>query len=496
MASALENQQLHFILVPMMAQGHMIPMIDIAKLLACQGVIATIVTTHHNALRHKALIDRARANGLPIQLLQLRFPTREVGLPDGCESIDALPSRDYALRFFAAADMLQQPLEDLIAEMNPRPNCIISDFILAWTSVVATKFQIPRIIFHGISCFTLLSVHNLRRSGLHESVSSDDEPFFIPNFPHQIEITRNKLPGMLKESHGDIMAPLRRRIREGEESAYGVLINSFNELEAKYYELFKETKHGKAWCIGPVSLCNKDELDLVDRGNKASIDKNKCLEWLDLREPKSVIYFCLGSMNSLTVQQLIEIGLALEASDHPFVWVIKGGESNEEFRNWLSEEGFEERNKERGMLIKGWAPQVLILSHWAVGGFLTHCGWNSTLEGLCAGVPMVTWPMFGEQFLNEKVIVEVLRVGYRVGVDVFVDWGVESKVEFLVGKENIERSVRRLMDKSSEECEEMRRRVEEIGEMGRRAMEDGGSSHFNLSLFIQDIVDQMSKKNT
>ncbi|KAK9124081.1 hypothetical protein Sjap_013683 [Stephania japonica] len=129
---------------------------------------------------------------------------------------------------------------------------------------------------------------------------------------------------------------------------------------------------------------------------------------------------------------------------------------------------------------------MLILSHQAIGGFLTHCGWNSTFEALGAGVSKITWPLFGEQFLNEKVIVDVLKVGYRVGVDVYVEWGQEERFEVVVKREEIERGVRKLMDKS-EEHEEMRIRAKEIGEMGRRAMESGGSSHLNLSHFIQDI---------
>ncbi|KAK9168543.1 hypothetical protein Syun_000683 [Stephania yunnanensis] len=137
---------------------------------------------------------------------------------------------------------------------------------------------------------------------------------------------------------------------------------------------------------------------------------------------------------------------------------------------------------------------MLILSHNAIGGFLMHCGWNSTFEALCAGVPMITWPIFSEQFLNEKVIVDLLKVGYRVGVDVYVEWGQEESIGVVLKREEIERGVRKLMDKSSEEYEEMKRKVVEIGEMGRRAMESGGSSHLNLSLFIQDIANQVREK--
>jgi len=112
----------------------------------------------------------------------------------------------------------------------------------------------------------------------------------------------------------------------------------------------------------------------------------------------------LGSLNRLAPSQLIELGLGLEASSRPFIWVIRGGYKREEMEKLLSKDGFEERVKGRGFLIWGWAPppQVLILSHPAIGGFSTHCGWNTTVEGICAGVPMVTWPLFTEQFFNEN----------------------------------------------------------------------------------------------
>ncbi|KAK9158702.1 hypothetical protein Scep_005276 [Stephania cephalantha] len=491
---------LHFILVPFMAAGHMIPMIDIAKLIARRGAIVTIATTHHNALRHKPLIDRAAASGLPIRLLQLHFPTQQAGLPDGCESVDALPYLHLVPNFFSALEMLRPQLEQFLAAdaTDPKPDCLISDAFLTWTSTVSTKFEIPRIVFHGTSCFCLACVHNLQsNSHLLKTIESDDELFLIPNLPHPIEISRDKLPGALKKTDDANIDAIRNKIAEGEESAYGVIVNSFDELEPEYAELYREARQGKVWCVGPVSLVNKEELDVAERGNKASIDKNKCLEWLDSRELNSVVYVCLGSMCRLTAKQLIEIGMALEASEHPFVWVIRSDEERyRELESWLDREGYEERNKERGLVIRGWAPQVMILSHGSVGGFLTHCGWNSTLEAVCAGVPMLTWPMFAEQFLNEKMIVEVLKVGHSVGAEVSIEWPEvdDEEVEVLV-KEKIERGVRRLMDKSGE-YDEMKRRVEEIGEMGRRAMEEGGSSHLNLSLFIQDVVNQGSKSTS
>jgi UDP-glucosyl transferase 73C len=170
----------------------------------------------------------------------------------------------------------------------------------------------------------------------------------------------------------------------------------------------------------------------------------------------------------------------------PLIWVIRGGYKKEEMEKWLLEDGFEERVKGRGFLIRGWAPQVLILSHPAIGGFLTHCGWNSTLEGICGGIPMITWPLFGEQFFNEKFIVHVLEIGVRVGVEVVIHFGDEEKFGVLVKRENIKEAVGMVMGEG-EEKEKRRERVRQLAEMAKKAIEEGGSSYLNITLLLEDI---------
>jgi UDP-glucosyl transferase 73C len=188
---------------------------------------------------------------------------------------------------------------------------------------------------------------------------------------------------------------------------------------------------------------------------------------------------------------MIELGLALEATKRPFIWVIREGNQLEELKKWIEESGFEGRINGRGLVIKGWAPQLLILSHPSIGGFLTHCGWNSTIEAICGGVPMVTWPLFGDQFLNEIFVVQILKVGVKIGVESPMKWGEEEESGVLVKKEDIERGIEMLMDETSEN-EERRKKIRELGEMAKKAVEKGGSSHTNITLFIQDII-QKSK---
>ncbi|XP_057462228.1 UDP-glycosyltransferase 73C4-like [Actinidia eriantha] len=479
---AAQAHQPHFIVFPLMAQGHMIPMIDISKLLAQRGVKVTIVTTPLNAEQFKTIIARAKGS---IQFLELGFPCEEAGLPAGCENLDKLPSFDWASKFFVATSLLKEPLEQKLGEMKPKPSCIISDMGFPWTSDLATKFHIPRLVFHGTCCFSLLCSLNIKAHNVLDQVNSDSEYFVAPGLPHKIELTKAQLPGFNPSSSSGLKN-VSDQIRKAEKEVYGVVVNTFEELEAEYVMGYKKAKGARVWCIGPVSMCNKEVLDKADRGKKASIDEHHCLKWLDSRDPGSVIYTCLGSLSRLTTPQMIEIGLGLEESNRPFIWVVR--ENSDGLEKWMLEEGFKERTRERGLLIRGWAPQVLILSHPSIGAFFTHCGWNSTLEGVCAGVPMMTWPMFAEQFCNEKLVVQVLRIGVSVGVEVPMRWGEEEKAGVLVKKDTVKEAIDDLMD-GGIEGEERRTRARQLGEMANRATEEAGSSHLNITMLIQDVME-------
>lgn len=489
MASQLLHHQLHFVLIPLMSPGHLIPMIDMAKLLAQHGIIVTIVTTPLNAVRFHSTIQRAVESGLSIHLLQLQFPSADAGLPPGCENMDKLGSRNLIKNFFHAISLLQKPFEELFHNLQPRPSCIISGKNLPWTVDTARKFKIPRIFFDGMGCFSSTCTHKLEVSEVHSTVSKF-ESFVIPDMPHRIELTKVQLPEILNPGSEDL-TEVRDKIRAADNTADGIVINTFQELETEYVKEYKKFKGDRVWCIGPVSACNKLNLDKAERGEKASMNEKKCLQWLDSCECGSVIYACLGSICGLTSWQLMELGLGLEASNHPFIWVIRGGEKSEELERWILQDGFEERTKQRGLLIRGWAPQVLILSHPAIGGFLTHCGWNSTLEGVCAGLPLVTCPLFAEQFYNEKLAEKVLGIGVSAGVEVAVTWGLEDKSGIVMKREKVKEAIEKVMDKG-EEGEERRNRAKELGEVARKAIENGGSSYLNMEMLIKFVLQQIS----
>uniref|UniRef100_A0A1D1YS43 Glycosyltransferase n=1 Tax=Anthurium amnicola TaxID=1678845 RepID=A0A1D1YS43_9ARAE len=486
--SSMGEQKLHFVLVPLMAQGHVIPMVDLARLLAERGALVSLIATPHNLSRVRAAADSAGAAGLPIRFVPIPFPCAEVGLPEGCENIDLLPTNAQGHNFFDANRLMRDPLQRHLRDNPPLPDCVVSDFCLPWTRDVADEFGVPRFIFYPICCFTLLCQHNLTHHGAYDKVADAMEPVLVPDVPHRVEITMAQAPGFFP---GDDWKEFNGEFDAAQQTCDGTIVNTFAGLEPLYIEAFGRARGKKTWAVGPVSLCNKDDVDKVSRGDKASVDVEMCMSWLDSMKPRSVLYVSFGTLVRTPLSQAVEIGMALEASGHPFVWTIKAGEQYAEVEQWLAD-GFEERTKDRAIIIMGWAPQVMILSHPSVGGFLTHCGWNSSMEAITAGVPMITWPALVDQFLNQRFMVDVLQVGVEVGLKDPGWWGIENR-DPLVKREVVEKAVERLMDRGAD-GEQRRARARELGKMARSAMEVGGSSHTDLTLFI-DEVRESAKNN-
>nr|GEV79639.1 retrotransposon protein, putative, Ty1-copia subclass [Tanacetum cinerariifolium] len=324
---ASPHTDLHFVLFPLMSQGHLIPMVDMARILAQRGAIVTIVTTPVNAKRFKPVIDRAIEAKLQILFLELPLPLDEVGLPEGCENFDSLPSHAHALNMYSAMNMLENPAEISLKTLCTPPSCIISDSSFPWTINIAKRLNIPRLIFYGPGCFAFLCMHILTHTNILNEIDTNSEYFAIPGLPDRIEVTKPQ--------------------------AFHL---GFEELEPKYVEAFTKAKNKKVWCIGPVSLCNKSFNDLAERGNKAAVDGHNCIKWLDSREPGSVVYVCLGSLSYASTEQAIEIGLGLELSNLFFIWFIRN--TTDEYERWLLEEGYEERVKDRGLMYIGMRQNV------------------------------------------------------------------------------------------------------------------------------------------
>nr|AVW82179.1 UDP-glucosyltransferase UGT73C24 [Barbarea vulgaris subsp. arcuata] len=484
------HDPLHFVVIPYMAQGHMIPLVDISRLLSQrQGVTVSIITTTQNVAKIKTSLSSS--SSFPsINIVEVKFPSQQAGLPEGCESIDMLDSMGDMVKFFDAANLLEEQVEKAMQEMvQPRPSCIIGDMSLPFTSRLAKKFKIPKILFHGFSCFSLMCIHVVRESRVLKDIESNDEYFELPGLPDRVELTKPQVSVLQPVSVEGHLKESTNKIIEADNDSYGVIVNSFEELEVDYAREYRKARAGKVWCIGPVSLCNKLGLEKAERGDKASIGQDQCLQWLDSQETGSVLYVCLGSLCNLPLAQLKELGLGLEETNKPFIWVVREWGKFGDLAKWIQETGFEERIKGRGLVIKGWAPQVFILSHPSIGGFLTHCGWNSTLEGITAGVPLLTWPLFAEQFLNEKLVVQILKAGLKIGVEKSMIYGKEEEIGVLASRESVRKAVDELMG-DSEEAKERRRKVKELSDLANKALEEGGSSYSNIELLIEDIMEQ------
>ncbi|PNX87274.1 anthocyanin 3'-O-beta-glucosyltransferase, partial [Trifolium pratense] len=278
-------------------------------------------------------------------------------------------------------------------------------------------------------------------------------------------------------------------LNDSSRRSYGAVFNSFHSLEGAYEEHYKNAFGTKCWSLGPVSSwVNQDVSDKAERGHKKVEEEDEdgdLFKWLNSKKENSVIYVCFGSVNKFSTSQLIEIAHALEASSHDFIWVVRKNNDKEGEDEGFMEE-FEKRVKEsnKGYLIWGWAPQLLILENKAIGAIVTHCGWSTATESINIGLPMVTWPLFADQFFNEKMLVDVLKIGVSVGAK---EWRNYDEFGSEVVKRNeIEKAIRLVME-NGKEAEEMRLRAKSLSDDAKKAILVGGSSHANLTLLIEEL---------
>jgi hypothetical protein len=212
-------------------------------------------------------------------------------------------------------------------------------------------------------------------------------------------------------------------------------------------------------------------------------DVPECLTWLDSQPSGSVVFLCFGSLGVFTKEQLEEIAVGLERSGQRFLWVVRNPPSRNQSvaiavqpdpdLDSLLPDGFLGRTKDRGLVVKSWAPQVAVLNHDSVGGFVSHSGWNSVLEAVCAGVPMVSWPLYAEQRFNRVVLVEEIKIALPME---------ESKDGFVNATE-VEKRVRELME--SEEGESIRKRTLALKSEANAALSEGGTSRVALTKLVE-----------
>ncbi|KAL6589478.1 hypothetical protein ACP70R_050348 [Stipagrostis hirtigluma subsp. patula] len=456
------------LLLPEPGSGHLMSLIEAGKRLLGQGagddhrgeftvtVLVVRPPTAESASEVDAHVRRVAASSHGIQFHHL--PAVEP--PTGCVG----NLQEFKSRYMG----LYKP-HVAAAARELRAAALVVDFFATTVIDAARELAVPAYVYFT-STAALLAL-TLRLPALDEAVAVDFEAFEgtvdVPGLP---PVPAASIPGFLgrrKSPNYTWFVYHGRRFMDAD----GIIVNTVAEIEQGVLTAIAEGRcvPGRPapalYPIGPV----------IDLGFKESGEH--CVRWLDAQPRASVVFLCFGSLGWFNAGKAREVATGLERSGHRFLWALRGPPAagslhpTEAALDELLPAGFLERTKERGLVWPRWAPQKEILAHSAVGGFVTHCGWNSTLESLWHGVPLVPWPLYAEQHLNAFELVAAAGVAVPLKVD--------RKRDNFVEAAELERAVRSLMG-GDEEGRKAREKAREMKAACRRAVEEGGSSDVSL----------------
>ncbi|XP_057489781.1 UDP-glycosyltransferase 88B1-like [Actinidia eriantha] len=451
------------ILYPSPGMGHLVSMVELGKVLVSQypslSIIILITTAPFDTGSTAPYINRVSATTPSIVFLPL--PTisppsdSSLGMADLLFEIPRLTNPN-----------LHQALQTI--SNKSRPTASIIDFFCNASFEVFTSLNIPT-YYYCPSSSSILSVL-LSIPTFHQVIIERIKDLSTSiQFPGLPLIRTSDLPRHFFNPNGIAYKSLFSTAIQMAKSS-GIIANTWRAFEPRAIKTISDglctpnLPTPQVYYIGPLIAASGDCND------------HKCLSWLDSQPSRSVVFLCFGSMGRFKSEQLMDMAIGLEQSGQRFLWVVRSpiaeGETEPDL-DILLPEGFLERTKGRGLVVKSWAPQVAVLSHDSVGGFVTHCGWNSTLEAVCAGVPMVAWPLYAEQRMNRVVLVEVIKVALPVE---------ESEGGFVRAAE-VEMRVRELME--SKRGKEVRERVMEMRESAKAAVGEGGPSRLGLAKLVE-----------
>ncbi|XP_044475056.1 7-deoxyloganetin glucosyltransferase-like [Mangifera indica] len=477
MGSLAAVEKPHAVCIPYPAQGHINPMLKLAKILHHKGFHITFVNTEFN---HQRLLKSRGADSLT-GLPSFRFETIPDGLPatdvDATQDIPSLcdsTSKTCLPHFKNLLDRLNDPSSDV-----PPVSCIVSDGVMSFTLDAAEELGIPEVLVLTTSAcgfmayvhygqliekgYTPLKDESLLTNGYLETV--------IDWIPGMKDIRLRDIPTFIRTTDlNSFMINFIPSVTERAKRASAIVLNTFQDLEQDVLSAFASILP-PVYSIGPLHLQVNQipDNDTKQIGSNLWKEETECLEWLDLKEPNSVVYVNFGSITVMTVDQLIEFSWGLANSKQTFLWVIRpdlvAGDTAILPPEFLTE------TKERSILAN-WCPQEQVLSHPSIGGFLTHSGWNSTLESISSGVPMVCWPFFAEQQTNCRYSCK--------------EWGVGMEIDNDVKRDEVEALVREVME--GEKGKEMRKKAIEWGTMAKNATTPTGSSYKNLDEVVNKVL--------
>ncbi|CAL5052412.1 unnamed protein product [Urochloa decumbens] len=464
----------HVLVVPYPAQGHTIPLLDLAALLASRGgVRLTVVATPATA---PLLAPLLAAHGDAVGELVLPFPSHPA-FPAGVESAKGLSPALFGALIVAYAG-LRGPLGDWARERSGGPDrvaAILSDFFCGWTQPLAAELGVPRIAFSPSAVYGTAVLHSLfrrmPRRGDEDKDDGGESPIGFPDLPGAPAYPWRQLTLLYRTyMDGDEVSEGVRRNFLWNLEASSFVSNTFRRLEERYLAApLADMGFRRVRAIGPLA---PDAADAASgRGGETAVSAADLCAWLDgFAEERSVVYISFGSMAVLQPPHAAALANALERTGVPFVWAAGTAAP--------LPEGFEERVAAaggRGRVIRGWAPQVAALRHRAVEWFVTHCGWNSVLEACAAGVPMLAWPMTADQFVNARLLVE------EAGAAVPVSWG---GIQAAPGADEVARVLR---DAVGGRCAHVASRAKELAEEAAAAVSDGGHSWREVEELVREL---------
>ncbi|KAI4305548.1 hypothetical protein L6164_028908 [Bauhinia variegata] len=357
---------------------------------------------------------------------------------------------------------------------SPKLLGLVVDLFCSSMIDVANELGLPSYLFFtsGVSFlgFALYLPHRFDRVG-REFEESDPESI-VPGYINPVPA--NVLPNFAYNKDGYIsFVNHGRKFRETK----GIVVNSFLDLESHAVSSLSTHDLPPIYTVGP--LINHKNQNTVKSKNHDEI-----MKWLDEQPPSTVVFLCFGSAGCFGVSQLKEIAKGLEKSGHRFLWSIRVVSEdkppkqieNIEHKTILTE-GFLDRTKGRGFTC-GWVPQLDVLAHKAVGGFVSHCGWNSILESLWFGVPILTWPLYAEQQINAFQMVKDLGLAFEFKFD------TRRYSDDIVKADEITKAVKYLM----EEDNDVRKKVKDMSVKSRKTLKAGGSSYASVERWIETML--------
>ncbi|CAK8537459.1 unnamed protein product [Lathyrus sativus] len=461
----------HVVCIPFPAQGHINPMLKLAKLLHSKGGFhVTFVNTEYN---HKRLLKSRGPNSLN-GLSSFCFET----IPDGLPESDEEATQDVPSLCDSTRKTCLPHFRKLISKLNnsidtPPVTAIVSDGTMTFALEAAEEVNVPILLFWtnsacGFMCY--LQYRQLIEKGLTPLKDSscitngflDTTIDWVPGIK---EIRLKDFPSFMRTMDpDDVMLDFVLWECERVLKASAIILNTFDALEHDVLEAFSSISNlPPVYSIGPLNFLLKEVTDkeLNSIGSNLWKEEPECLEWLNDKESSSVVYVNFGSITVMTNEQMIEFAWGLANSKITFLWIIRPDLITGEHAVLPSE--FLEETKNRGLL-SSWCPQEEVLDHSAIGVFLTHSGWNSTLESVCGGVPMICWPFFSEQHTNCRFCCH--------------EWGIGLEIED-AKRDKIESHVKEMMD--GEKGKEMKERALGLKELAIEAASGPyGSSFVNL----------------